>query len=168
MRYGAIKESGRNWLALMGRSGSGKTTQAYMIVSALLKRRNPVRAKIYYWSELVRELSSVRFDNDQYESKIDSILEPELVVFDDFLDVVPKPESFEEQVALTLVKRRYVRQAPLIITTELTPDDFKRAMPRHCEAIFGRILEMSDGRLDVARSSAVNYRFIKNKTGARI
>ncbi|MBQ9372552.1 MAG: ATP-binding protein [Thermoguttaceae bacterium] len=166
MRYHAIKDSGRNWLTLMGRSGSGKTTQACMVVSALVKRRDPVRARIYYWTELVRELSSLRFDYETFETKIDAILEPELVVFDDFLDVIPKADSFEEQVALTLIKRRYMQQAPLIITTELTPDEFKRTMPRHGEAMFGRILEMSDGRVDVASATAVNYRF-SNKESER-
>ena len=159
MHYREIKESGANWLTFMGRSGSGKTTQAYMIVSALLRRRNPVRARIYYWAELVRELSALRYDYEQFANKIDDILEPELLVFDDFFDVVPKAESFEEQVALTLIKRRYAQQAPLIITTELVPDDISRAMPRHGEAIFGRIMEMSAGRIDVARgAAAVNYR----------
>lgn len=168
MRYDPIKESGRNWLTFMGRSGSGKTTQAYMIVSALMKRQRPVRSKIYNWSELVRKLSANRFNDTEYEYSIDSILEPELLVFDDFLDVLLKEDSFEEQVALTLIKRRYVQQRPLIITTELTPDDMARATPRHGEALFGRILEMSDGRLDVASKAAKNYRFVGNRKEAAV
>lgn len=163
MRYESIRDSGRNWLTFMGRSGSGKTTQACMIVAALMRRKKPVRAKIYNWAELVRKLAANRFNDVQYEESLESILEPELIVFDDFLDVLLKEESFEEQVAITLIKRRYVQQRPLIITTELTPEDVARAMSRHGEALFGRILEMSDGRLDVASGTAINYRFIGNR-----
>ena len=159
MRFQAINESGRNWLAYMGRSGSGKSTQAFMAVDALLKRKKPVWAKAYYYPELVRELSAYRFDAEKYEDKLDDLLEPDLVLLDDYLDVIPKPESFEEQVALTLIKRRYLQRAPLILTTELTPPDFPKLMPRHGEAVFGRVLEMCDHRIEIYGSKSVNYRF---------
>lgn len=141
----------------MGRSGSGKSTQAFMIADALYQRQTPVYSKVYYYPELIRNLSALRFDAFAYGSKIDDAFEPELVILDDFLDVVPKPESFEEQVALDLIKRRYAQQKPMIITTELTPSDFPKLMPRHCEALFGRIVERSAGRVNVMKN-AVNYR----------
>lgn len=160
-RYSILRNSATNWLAYMGRTGCGKSTQAFMVVDALLKRRVPVYAKVYYYPELVRDLSALRFDYARYEERLETILEPELVVFDDFLDVIPKQESFEETVALMLIKRRYQDRKPLIITTEITPNMFKQQMPRHCEAILGRIVEMTDGRISIADNNAPNYRLEK-------
>lgn len=129
-----------------------------MIVDALLERRTPVYARVFNYHELSMELASYRFDVDRYESKLADALESDLVVLDDFLDVIPKPESFEEQIALNIVKRRYVQKKPLIITTELTPSLFRNLLPRHGEALFGRIFEMCAGRVSVAGPDATNYR----------
>ena len=161
-RYSTLRRSEKNWLAYMGRSGSGKSTQAFMIVDALLRRREPIYARVYYYPEIVRELSALRYDYARYEERIDRILEPELVVFDDFLDVIPKADSFDEQVALTLIKLRYHSRKPLIITTEMTPRKISRFMPRHVEAILGRIYELADGRIDIAEGAdAHNHRLPK-------
>lgn len=129
-----------------------------MIIDALLDRRESVYARVFYYPEIVRELSALRFDLDRYEQTISDALDPELIVLDDFLDVIPKPESFEEQVALDLIKRRYVQKKPLIITTELTPTLFRNALPRHGEAIFGRIFEQCENRICVFGQDAKNYR----------
>lgn len=129
-----------------------------MIADALLDRNAPVYVKTFNYPELVRELSALRFDLDRYEQKIGDALDPELVILDDFLDLIPKPESFEEQIALDLIKRRYVQKKPLILTTELTPTIFRNVMPRHGEALFGRIVEMCDDRISVAGPDAKNYR----------
>lgn len=130
-----------------------------MIVDALLKRQRPVRCKVYYYPELIRELSALRFDAERYERAIKDILAPELIVLDDFLDVIPKEDSFEEQTVLTLIKRRYNHAAPMIITTELTPETFRQRMRGHVEALFGRIIEMSDKRINIAAGGSTNYRF---------
>lgn len=154
-----IQRSSKNWILFSGRSGSGKTTQAYMITDAVLNLRTPVNVKIYQYSDMVRELTALRFDSLRYEEQLNSILDRELLVFDDFLDVVPKQESFEEQIVLDLIKKRYLQRKPLVITMELTPKLLKDAIPRHSEAIIGRIYEMCNGRIDIANSDAVNYRF---------
>lgn len=163
MHYADILQSRRNWIAFLGRTGVGKTTQAYMIVDALLKRQNPVKCRIYYYPEIVRELSALRFKEDEYRDKIDRINEPEVIVFDDFLDVTPKEDSFEEQLALTLIKTRYISQKPLIITSEMTPQHIIREMPRHGEALIGRIFEMCSKRISIARNDKTNYRISKEK-----
>ena len=130
-----------------------------MVVDALLRRREPVYARVHYYPELVRELSSLRFDTARYEDRLDELMEPELLLLDDFLDVVPKSESFEEQIALSFIKRRYQLRKPLIITTEVLPSTFQKLMPRHCEALLGRIYEMAQGHLEIATANAPNYRF---------
>ncbi len=161
MHYPEILQSRRNWIAFLGRTGVGKTTQAYMICDALLKRKNPVKCRIFYYPEIVRELSALRFKEEEYRDTIDKINEAEVIVFDDFLDVIPKEESFEEQLALTLIKTRYRLQKPLIITSEMTPQNIVREMPRHGEALIGRIFEMCAKRISIARSDKTNYRIAK-------
>lgn len=161
--YETIKSSGRNWIVFSGRSGSGKTTQAFMIADALLDRPKSITARVFVYSELVRELSSFRYDTHQYDERLADALEAELVVLDDFLDVIPRADSFEEQIALTLIKRRYVQRAPLVITTEHSPAALKNKLPGHGEAIIGRLFEMSDGRFSVASQSATNFRLSTNE-----
>lgn len=146
----------------MGRSGSGKSTQAFLIVDALLERPQSIFAKVFSYPELARELSAKRYDAGQFEETMERVLAPELIVLDDWLDVIPKPESFEENVALTLIKRRYTQRKPMVVTTELTPDGFQRALPRHGEAFFGRFFEMCDGRISVAGADSKNYRLATN------
>lgn len=157
--YETIRDSGQNWIAYMGRSGSGKTTQAFMIVDSLLNRPDPVFAKVFFYSELVRELSSFRFDASEFDKRLDDTLEAEIIVLDDFLDVIPRPDSFEEQIALTLIKRRYVQRLPLVLTTEHTLQTLRTKMPVHGEAVAGRIYEMCNRRIDIALANAPNYRF---------
>ena len=130
-----------------------------MVVDALLSRREPVYAKVHYYPELVRELAALRFDATAYETRLEDVMAPEIVLFDDFMDVIPKPESFEESVAISLIKKRYQSRKPLIITTEITPSLFPKVMPRHCEAILGRIYEKAKDHMDVAAANATNYRF---------
>ncbi|MBQ9874492.1 MAG: ATP-binding protein [Thermoguttaceae bacterium] len=165
-RYEEIAASGKNWILYCGKTGSGKSTQAFEILDELLKRPGAIFARAFYYPSLVRKLSAHRFDAEQYERTIASALDPELVLFDDFLDVVPKPDSFEEQIALELIKRRYVQRKPLIITTELTPNLFEILIPRRGEALFGRVFEMCDGRVYVADQNSENYRTkgLKNET----
>ena len=156
--YDAIENSGKNWIAFCGRSGSGKSTQAYMIIDNLLSRQRSVYAKCFQYQDVVRDLTAFRFDYERFLDKLDEILSADLVLLDDFLDVIPKPESFEEQVALTIIKRRYIQRKPLILTTELTPRAFQNSIPRHGEAMLGRIVEMCSGRIMVASSDRPNYR----------
>ena len=156
--YETLRRKERNWLLFMGRSGSGKSTQAFLIVDALLNLPRPVHAKVFYYPDLVRELSACRFDVDRFEESMQKVLDPELIVLDDWLDVIPKAESFEENIALTIIKRRYVQRKPLIVTTELTPDRFQVAFPRHGEALLGRFFEMCEDRIEIAGASAKNFR----------
>lgn len=158
--FDSIVASGKNWLGFFGKSGSGKTSQAYSVAKALLKRENPVRCKCYWYPDILHELSTRRYNSDEYEEKLETFLDAELVVIDDFLDVVPRPESFEEQVALTLVKRRYTQRMPLVFTSETSSAIMFKRMQNHAEALIGRIVEMCDGRINVAGDDAPNYRLL--------
>ena len=156
--YDTIKKSGRNWIMYTGKSGSGKSTQAYMIVDTLLNSSKPVYAKCFLYQDLIHELTAFRFDYDRFYDSLDNILDAELILLDDFIDVIPRPESFEEQVVLTIIKKRYNQRKPLILTSELTPQMFRNLFPRHGEALLGRIVEMCDSRIDIARADKPNYR----------
>lgn len=146
-RYEEIRKSGFNWIAFFGAAGCGKTTQTYLIVDVLLDRKRPVYAKFYDYTEFVRELSACRFSAFEYEKKFVSLFDAELLVLDDFLDVIPRAETFEEQILIRIIKRRYVQRKSLILTSELTPHNFTRLVPRHAATLIGRIKDMCDGSL---------------------
>ena len=161
--FDAINASRRNWIGFFGRSGSGKSTQAFSIVKALLERERPVQCRCYWYPDVIHELSTRRYNVEEYEERIERYLASELVLIDDYMDVIPRPESFEEQVALTLVKRRYMQRKPLIFTTEITSKKLSQRMPNHAEALIGRISEMCNHRYFIADKDAKNYRIENNE-----
>ena len=159
--FDSILKSGKNWLGFFGKSGSGKSTQAFEVAKALILRKNPVRCRCFWYPDVLHELSTRRFDTEEYDSKLEQFLDAELVVIDDFLDVIPRPDTFEEQVALTLIKRRYAQRKPLIFTTEARSRYIYEKMKSHADALIGRIVEMCAGRCSVADENAPNYRLEK-------
>lgn len=161
--FDSINRSGRNWIGFFGKTGSGKSTQAFSTVNALLDRENPVQCRCFWYPDILHDLSTRRYDTNEYEEKLEQFLDAELVLIDDYLDVIPRPESFEEQVALTLIKRRYMQRKPLIFTTEITSQKLKLRMKNHAEALIGRIVEMCDGRYSIAVENAINYRLARNE-----
>lgn len=161
-RYDEILKSRKNWIGFFGKSGSGKSTQAFSIAKALILRKNPVRCRCFWYPDVLHELSARRFDTEEYDSKLEQFLDADLVLIDDFLDVIPRPNSFEEQVALTLIKRRYYQRKPLIFTTETRSTLLRQQLGDHADALIGRFVEMCDGRCSVAGSDAPNYRLKQN------
>lgn len=155
--FDKIARSRRNWIAFFGKTGSGKSTQAFGIVDALTTRERPVRAQTLLYGDFVRRLAALRYDAVEFEKSFRKATNAPLLLVDDFLDVVPKANSFEEHVAQALIKRRYETRLPLILTTETTPRRMVAESP--CgEALLGRIVEMCDARITIAEENAVNHR----------
>lgn len=155
--FDKIARSRRNWIAFFGKTGSGKSTQAFGIVDALTTRERPVRAQTLLYGDFVRRLAALRYDAVEFEKSFRKATNAPLLLIDDFLDVVPKANSFEEHVAQALIKRRYETRLPLILTTETTPRRMVAESP--CgEALLGRIVEMCDARITIAEENAVNHR----------
>lgn len=155
--FDKIARSRRNWIAFFGKTGSGKSTQAFGIVDALTTRERPIRAQTLLYGDFVRRLAALRYDAVEFEKSFRKATNAPLLLVDDFLDVVPKANSFEEHVAQALIKRRYETRLPLILTTETTPRRMVAESP--CgEALLGRIVEMCDARVTIAEENAVNHR----------
>lgn len=155
--FDKIARSRRNWIAFFGKTGSGKSTQAFGIVDALTTRERPIRAQTLLYGDFVRRLAALRYDAVEFEKSFRKATNAPLLLIDDFLDVVPKANSFEEHVAQALIKRRYETRLPLILTTETTPRRMVAESP--CgEALLGRIVEMCDARITIAEENAVNHR----------
>ncbi len=155
--FDKIARSRRNWIAFFGKTGSGKSTQAFGVVDALTTRKRPVRAQTLLYGDFVRRLAALRYDAVEFEKSFRKATNAPLLLVDDFLDVVPKANSFEEHVAQALIKRRYETRLPLILTTETTPRRMVAESP--CgEALLGRIVEMCDARVTIAEENAVNHR----------
>lgn len=155
--FDKIARSRRNWIAFFGKTGSGKSTQAFGIVDALTTRERPIRAQTLLYGDFVRRLAALRYDAVEFEKSFRKATNAPLLLVDDFLDVVPKANSFEEHVAQALIKRRYETRLPLILTTETTPRRMVAESP--CgEALLGRIVEMCDARITIAEENAVNHR----------
>lgn len=155
--FDKIARSRHNWIAFFGKTGSGKSTQAFGIVDALTTRERPVRAQTLLYGDFVRRLAALRYDAVEFEKSFRKATNAPLLLIDDFLDVVPKANSFEEHVAQALIKRRYETRLPLILTTETTPRRMVAESP--CgEALLGRIVEMCDARVTIAEENAVNHR----------
>jgi DNA replication protein DnaC len=157
--YPAIRR-GNNWLMLIGKPGSGKTTQATWLARELIDRYM-TRVRFYNAFDLVRRLVALRKRNDEFERDMNEFVGAELVVLDDFLKNLPDKKSFNysdyKETLLELIWARYDSKKPLVITTQRS----FMSIAQFDSALAGRIAEACAGRVVVFDSDAKNYRIIK-------
>ena len=130
--------STNNWLLLTGLSGTGKTTQACMIITELARRGFSGRYVEY--QKILRELSTYRYANMKYNSRLEEIMSCDVLFIDDFLAFIPSADSFEEQIAVELIKTRYESGRAMIITMKYSVQEIDKKLPVHGSTIANRLL----------------------------
>ncbi len=152
-----IQRARQNWLFLSGKTGSGKTTQAALVASQIVDDYlTPTR--FYNSVELFRSLRASERYQSNYDRIVNDVLTTRLVVFDDLLKDVPNERAFGyndyKRPIIEALWTRYERRLPTIITTQATPD----ALRRFDEALFGRIVEASNGFSAFLNVDATDWR----------
>lgn len=127
-----LRKSGKG-LMFMGSTGTGKTFFACCIANALIKKGVPV------WVTTMRPLLRKLGDFNTAEAVINQIKSFELLILDDFGTNQATARNLE--LLFDVVDTRIRTGKPLIITTNLAPDDFKDA-PIELQRIYSRIKQM--------------------------
>ncbi len=130
--FSELKKDGRG-LLLFGSTGTGKTFFASCIGNALIDNGYYVRQTTI--SRLASEMSQT-YDK---QSIIDSYAHSDLVIIDDL--GTERQTDFVKQLIFDIIDTFYNERTPMIITTNLTAEEFKNPSDKENVRIYQRILE---------------------------
>lgn len=149
----------KKWLLFAGKTGSGKTTQAVSVARQLINKRY-AKVSFYNAYDLTRKLTASKRRVDDHEHLVDEIATVDLLVLDDFLKVVPRPDAFGYTEFLEstyeIIWARYDSGKPMILTTQAT----RNSMVQIDAALAGRIVERSRGYVVYYSDNAPNRRLM--------
>lgn len=156
-------------LLFWGRPGNGKTFAAGCIANALLESEDlhAPSVRMTTFGTILNQLPGMTAQDKEWY--LDGFRTCDLLILDDF-GMERRTEYAQEQV-FNIIDGRYVSRKPLIVTTNLSPNELKHPEGLVQQRIFDRVLEMCvpvcfDGeslRRDKAREKMQLY---KQLTGA--
>lgn len=143
------------WFYIGGAVGCGKSHICTAMVREALGKG---RAALYIsWPQEATKIKASITDDNEYENRIRSLKEIELLYIDDFFKPVNgmKPTGADVRLAYEILNFRYVNKKPTIISSELYLDEIEDVD----EAVGSRIYEMAkDYRLMIKRDPSRNQR----------
>lgn len=142
--------SGREWIILLGQSGSGKTHLCAAIANNLLGAGYEV--KYMLWTTAVRDLKRLALDAE-YDRLMSRYKNAQVLYIDDLFK--GKVTEADIQIAYDLINARYNTGRATILSTELTAADLIRIDG----ATAGRIIERAgEYRIEIKPDNAKNWR----------
>ena len=151
---------GKEWLTILGQSGSGKTHLASAVANVYLSKGVGVRYTV--WPELMKQVKSEMFDDglDEKQTTIYKIKTIPVLYIDDLFK--GKISDADKSITYEIINYRYNNALTTLITSEFVVQQLRSID----EAIAGRIVEMSGKYLlEVNPDKYKNYRFNKNQEG---
>lgn len=121
-------------LLLYGSPGTGKTFAAACIANALMKRGVPVLV-----TSIVK-LTNASIFSDDLQEILRKMKNARLLVLDDF--GAERDSDFKVEQIFDVIDSRYASKRPMIITTNIPLDNFKRDPDIRRRRIYDRILEV--------------------------
>ncbi|MDT3762999.1 ATP-binding protein [Priestia filamentosa] len=115
-RYGELKESRENSIALLGNPGAGKTHLLTAISNNLLQKKVPV---LYF--PFREGFDAFKDDFDSMEGKIEQMKQVEVLFIDDLFK--RSATEFEVKTMYSVINYRYLNHKPLLISSECLIDD---------------------------------------------
>ena len=134
-------------LLFHGHVGTGKTFYACCIANALLDKCIPVL--VTNFPRLIRALHSTTFDNNNMEA-LSRLQRYELLVIDDL--GTERSTEYAQELVYSVIDTRYRSGKPLIITTNLSPDEFKAA--KAADVAYNRIYDR------ISENSPINIKMV--------
>ena len=127
-------------LLLWGPPGSGKTFAAACIANAFLDSKDPFPPKVIMtdFGTVLRQ--SLAATPQQRQEELSRLLETGLLILDDF--GAERQTDYTQEQIYHIINGRYIRQAPLIVTTNLTLQQLKNGETLQQQRICDRLLEM--------------------------
>lgn len=149
-KFQTVRNTRNNSVALVGRSGSGKTHLLMAVSNNLLAKGIGV---VYFpWAEGFNELKN---DFDKLEERISRLQKVDVLFIDDMWKGREKPTNFQIEQTYAIVNYRYMNNLPILISSERSFEE----MCEYDEAIGSRLKEMSKGNtVTIKGGIELNYR----------
>lgn len=145
--YHAKKE----WFALLGQSGSGKTMLCSAICNQLLKTGHVVKYLI--WGEFMNVLRHMKYD-DQRNEYYTAYLNAEVLYIDDLFK--GKITDYERDIGFQIINHRYNHHLVTIISSEWYMSDLAQLDEAMASRIYQRATEQY--LFEIERGEGKNYR----------
>ncbi len=127
-----FKQQGKG-LLLWGSCGTGKTFSACEVANALIEKGYSVI--VTNFGKVINELQAT-FKKQEYIDELSSV---SLLVIDDL--GFERDTPFAREQVYNVINSRYLKNLPLITTTNFTIDEIKSTNDVVCKRIYDRILE---------------------------
>lgn len=149
-QFEQIEHEQNNSIAFLGNAGSGKTHLSIAIVNNLLSKNIAVLYMPY--REVITEIKQNMTDEESYNKIMSNYKTARVLLIDDLFK--GRLTESDINIMFDIVNHRYLKQSPMIISSEFTPErliDFD-------EAIGSRIIQMCKGRISEFIGRQMNYR----------
>ena len=132
--FSDFKKAGKG-LMLYGTVGTGKTFIASAIANALIDGLTP--CLVTNFTRISNRLTGSFEGRQEY---LDSLNSYSLLVIDDF--AMERNTDYMNEIVYNVIDARYRSKKPLIVTTNLTMEDFEKPQGIERQRIYSRIREM--------------------------
>jgi DNA replication protein DnaC len=149
--FDSIRSTPYNSICFLGQVGSGKTHLSIAIVNELMKQNVGVRYMQY--REAIMKLKQNVMDQEDYTREMNKYKSAPVLLIDD-LYKGKKQGDADNNLVYEIVNYRYLKQLPMIISSEFTTDK----LLSFDEAIGSRIIEMCKGRVIELTGEDLNFR----------
>ena len=122
-------------LLFLGNAGTGKSFMAACIANALIDQG--YKCLMTNFPRIINELTGLYEGKQQY---IDSLNNYHLLVIDDL--AVERDTDYTAEIIQNVIDSRYRANKPLILTTNLTKNEFAKPKNVRKERLFSRLYEM--------------------------
>lgn len=155
LQFPKIRNTRRNSIMFVGRSGSGKTHLLMAVSNNLLSKGIEV---VYFpW---VEGFNNIKDDFSKMEERINRLRNCEVLFIDDMFKGRKEPTAFQIEQLFGLINYRYLHNKPILISSE-------KSIAQICnidEAIGSRIVEIcQDYKVAITGGTELNYRLSQDK-----
>lgn len=148
-KFDEIRNTRKNSISLLGKSGAGKTHLLMAIANSLLNRG--IQVQYFPFVEGFNELKS---DFDTLNNRIEKMQRAEVLFIDDLFKGRKENTQFQIEQIFGVVNYRYMNNLPLLISSEKTVEELLKID----EALGSRIYEMSKNHIVELVGDGNNYR----------
>ena len=132
--FDQMKVKGKG-LRLYGSVGTGKTFISACIANELIEKGHP--CLVTNFARLTNTIMGMYEGKQEY---LDSLNQFDLIVIDDLAS--ERDTEFMSEIIQTIIDSRYRSGKPMIVTTNLTPQELKHPADVRKERIYSRLFEM--------------------------
>lgn len=159
-RFDEIKGTEKNSIAFLGQVGSGKTHLSIAIANELMKQG--IGVKYMQYREDITRLKQVINDEISYAKEINKYKRATVLMIDDLYKSATYRtrtgyeglNDADERAMFEIINYRYFKQAPMIISSELTVE---RLLSLD-EGLNSRIIDRCEGHIMELSGMELNYR----------